>query len=401
MSARFARLIAAALLALSGPASADQLDLDLAGALARARRAAPDAIAAQGRIAQAEAAVAGAGVVFERNPELEAGLGPRLTPGRSLDVEARLAQDLEPGRRGPRRRLASAERAHAQAEAEVAQRELAAAVSLAFYEALFAGQLADQARRAEDVARRVAETAQRRRQAGEITDLDLNLARVALGRARSATQLALAERTAAVGKLAVLVGASATDTITLAGTLAPPPLPANAIAADRADVRALDRERELAKAEHARAVAEGRPGVAVFVGYQREDSDSIVVGGLSLTLPIWSSAQGARAAARAHERAASELREATLRIADRELADALAAYAATKQAVATFEQDSLPLLDDSEQLLQKSIDAGQIAISDYLVARQELLAGRRDHLERQLALAKAAITVRYVAGARP
>lgn len=401
MSAWFARLTAAAVLVHSYPASADQIDLDLAGALARAHQAAPDSIAARGRIAQANAEVVGANVVFERNPEIEGGLGPRLTASRPIDAEARLVQELEPWRRGPRRELAHAELAHARAEADATRRDLDLAVSVAFYDALFASQLAAQAKRSEDFAERAAEAARRRRKAGEITDLDVNLVRVAYGRARSATQLASAESITALTRLAVLVGAGPTDTIAIKGALEPPPLPANALAANRADVRALDREREVATAEHARAVAAGRPELGVFVGYQREDTDSIVLGGLRFTVPIWSSAQGAKAAARAHERTAAESRDATVRIAERQITDAMAAYTATKQAVDTFEKDILPLLDDSEQLLQQSIDAGQIAISDYLVARQEILNGRRDHLERQLALAKAAITVRYVAGDQP
>lgn len=400
MSAWSARLIAAALFAHSCSASAEPIALDLGGALARAHRNAPDAIAARGRIAQAEAGVAGAGVIFESNPELEGGLGPRFVPGTPIEVDARLTQDLEPWRRGARRHLAGAERAHALAEADVARRDLDRDVALAFYEALFASQLADQMQRAEAFAQRAADAAQRRRQAGEITDLDVNLARVALGRARAATQLENAEQTRAIGRLAVLVGASESDTLTLTGTLEPPPLPHQPGAA-RADVRALERERDVASAEHAKAVAAGRPDLGLFVAYDREDTDSIVLGGLTLTLPVWNAARGARAAARAHEHTASELRDATVRIAARQLADAMAAYRSTKQAVDTFERDILPILDDSEQLLEKSIDQGQIAISDYLVARQELLNGRRDHLERQLALAKAAITVRYVAGGQP
>ena len=61
----------------------------------------------------------------------------------------------------------------------------------------------------------------------------------------------------------------------------------------------------------------------------------------------------------------------------------------------------LPALDDSEKLLGKSVDAGQLAINDYLISRQEVLSGRREYLDRLLALAKAATTVRYLAGVSP
>ena len=74
---------------------------------------------------------------------------------------------------------------------------------------------------------------------------------------------------------------------------------------------------------------------------------------------------------------------------------------AARQAVDTFARDVAPLLDDSERLLERRIDAGQLTVSDYLVARQELLAARREYLERQLALARVAATVRFVAGVAP
>lgn len=398
MSGTLARLIAAALLARACSASADTIDIDLPGALARARTAAPEAIAARGRVAQADAGVHGAAVAFSANPEIEGGLGPRLTPAHPLDAELRISQALEPWRRGARRELASAERAHAEAERDAALRELELEVSLAFYDAVFAAQLVEQMTRAERFASAAADVAKRRRQAGEITDLDLDLARVAFSRARASTRSAEADRTTATGKLAVLVGATASDTLVVHGSLAPVALPRKLAAADRADVRAIDRERDVARAQLEQATAISRPELGVFVAYHREDTDSIVLAGLSVTLPVWNRAQGERAAAHARELTASAAHAAAMRVADRQLADALATYATTKRAVEELE--TAPL-DDAEQLLEKTIDASQLAISDYLVARQELLNGRRDHLERQLALAKAALAVRYAAGGQP
>jgi outer membrane protein TolC len=120
-----------------------------------------------------------------------------------------------------------------------------------------------------------------------------------------------------------------------------------------------------------------------------------------MSFPVWNRAQGEHAAAIAGEHRATQTREATLRAAERQVADALAAYASAQQAVDTFEREVAPLLDDSDQLLQKTVDAGQIAVHDYLVARQELVAGRREYLERLLALAKAAAGVRFAAGVTP
>jgi len=400
-----ARLTVAALVLHSCPAAAGHVEIDLRAAIERAHRAAPEAVAAEGRIAEADAAVVGANVAFTTNPEIEGGVGPRFTPARPLDAEVRLDQNLEPWRRGPRRQLARAERHQVGAELDSELRALDLEVSIAFYEALFAQQAAELTGRAQDLAQRAAAVAERRRKAGDVTDLDANLARAASGRARSAGLAAATERSLAVGRLAALIGAAPDDVITLRGDLKPALPPALAAArsalATRADVRVLDAAREVATARRAQATADARPEVGIWAAYQREDTADIVLGGLRMSLPLWNRAQGPHAAAIAGEQRATRTRDATLRAAERQVADALATYASARQAVDGFEREVAPLLDDSELLLQKTVDAGQIAVHDYLIARQELMAGRREYLERLLALAKAAAGVRFAAGVTP
>jgi len=171
--------------------------------------------------------------------------------------------------------------------------------------------------------------------------------------------------------------------------------------ASRPDIRVLEAERAEATAERDQANANALPQVSAWASYQREDTEAIVLGGLRLTLPAWNRAQGDKASATAKGRRATAGRDATLRAAERQVTDALAAYALARDAIDIFERDVVPVLDDSEQLLQKTMNAGQMAVSDYLVARQEILGGRREHLERLLALAKAATMVRFVAGGAP
>lgn len=400
-----ARLAVAVLLLPSVPASGGPIEIDLPTALARAHKLSPAAIAARGEVAVAEGAVTTAELAFTENPEVDAGVGPRLTAARPIDADVRIEQNLELGRRTPRRRLARAGVAQAQAELDAALRALDLEVASAFYEAMYAERSAELARRSEELAQRAAQAADRRRKAGEITDLETNLARSALGRARATGQAARSERAAAAGRLGALIGAGPEEVLVLRGDLRPLPLPGvqalRPRAASRADVRVLDTERAVAAAEHDQAQANALPQVSVWAGYLREDTDAIVLGGLRITLPIWNRAQGDRRAATARERRAIATREATIRVAERQITDAMAAYTLARDAVDAFERDVVPVLDDSEQLLQKTIDAGQIAVSDYLVARQEILDGRREYLERLLALARAAATARFVAGGAP
>jgi cobalt-zinc-cadmium efflux system outer membrane protein len=171
--------------------------------------------------------------------------------------------------------------------------------------------------------------------------------------------------------------------------------------ATRADIRAIDAEARVARAEGSLATANGRPDLGVWFGYERDEGDAVVLGGLTLTLPLWNRAQGDKAAARARLRSAQLERAAVVGAASRQLVDAFDAYARAREAVDVFDRDVVPVLADSEKLLERSIETGQVAIDQYLVARQQILDGRREHLERQLALAKAAATARFIAGVSP
>jgi cobalt-zinc-cadmium efflux system outer membrane protein len=400
-----ARLACAALLlAFAYPAHAGPLTIDLRTAVSRARDRAPEAIAALARIGEARAQRSGAEVLFTQNPEVEVGGGARFGDPHSLALQAQVTQPLEPTRRGARIAVADAGIAHAQATTDADLRRLSYEVETVFLEARFADLEVELAQRNVEVAMRAAEAATRRRKAGDITDLDVNLATIALGRARSALSAAQSERADAVGRLGALIGAQPDDLITLVGDLRPAPLTLDGLrgsVSTRADVRALEAEAGVARAEGSLANANGRPDVGLWFGYQLDEADTILLGGLTFTLPFWNRAQGDKATARAKLRRAEMERAAVVTAASRQLVDAFDAYTRAREAVEIFDRDVVPTLVDSETLLERSIDTGQIAVNDYLVARQEILNGHREHLARQLQLAKAAATARFVAGVAP
>ncbi|MGH7337628.1 MAG: TolC family protein, partial [Myxococcota bacterium] len=227
----------------------------------------------------------------------------------------------------------------------------------------------------------------------------------AAGRARSAVSAAERRLADAIGRLAILIGLDRDDTVVLRGELRPA---SSLTLADlepatvrRADVLALEAEGDVADAEARLARANGKPDLGLWVAYQREEDANIIVGGIRVTWPLWDRGQGGIAEARAKSSRVSKEIEVTKRVASRQVRDAFAAYEYARAVVETFEADVLPALDDSEQLLAKSIDAGTLAISDYLLARQELLDGRRDYLDLLLALARTQVTTRLLAGVTP
>jgi outer membrane protein, heavy metal efflux system len=397
-------LCAALVLLFANPAHAGPLTIDLPTAVSRARDRAPDAIAALARIAEAQAHRVGAGVRFTQNTEVQVGFGLRYGEPRTLAVQGQAIQPLEPGRRGARIRVADAGVEHAKAASDAELRKLELEVTNVFLEARFADLVVELARRTEDIAKRTLEAAERRRKAGDITDLDVDLVKIALGRVRSGVAAALAERATAIGRLGALIGASPDDTITLAGDLRPAPLTIDTLRAGvpmRADVRAVVAESRVAKAEGALAIANGRPELGLLLGYQLDETDSIYLAGLTVTLPFFNRAQGEKAAARAKLRRAELERAALVTAASRQIVDAYDAYTKMRDAVAIFERDVLPAVTDTEKLLDRSLETGQVAINAYLVARHEILASQREYLERQLQLAKAAASARFIAGVTP
>ncbi len=384
---RFAALM---LVLIGASASAETLTIDLPTAVSLARQRAPEAVAALGRIGEVGALGSGASVPFTQRPELQIGAGPRFGNGRTLNLQAQLSQQLELGRRGARVAVADAELAHARALGDAELRTLGLEVSMIYCEARHADLVVELATRTQEVATRAAEVAERRRTAGELTDLDVHLATIALGRARSALAAAPSERAGAIGNRGAMIGAKPDDTIVLAGALVPPAIAlAPTSVTGRADVRALDAEAAVANAEDGRARANGRPDLGIWFGYQLDEGDAIALAGVSFTLPLWNPARGDRAVARAKQKRIDSERTATVTAASRQVVDAQHAYVNAREAVEVFEREVLTRLADSEMLLSRSLESGQLAISDYLVARQQILEGRREYLDRQLALAKA------------
>lgn len=396
----FAHLCAAAFALHYSPALADDLVLDLPTTLTLAA-AAPDVRLAEARIAEAEAARA---LTASRNPEVSVSGGPRFGDARTTDLSLELEQSFVLGRPTAARGELAATQARRARDGELAQRrttQLAAA--LAYFDALHATLLVAATEHATELAQRAADTAQRRRKAGDITDLDVDLARAALGRARSQAHAAAADRARAIGALARLLGIAGTTRVVVKGDLASPAEPLSlatlARSTEHPDTLVAQGERDLARAEGRVTIADRAPALGVWLGYQHEEGADIVLGGLRFELPVWQRARGERAVANARVKAAEAVIGATRTRVQRELVDTFEEYTRTREALATFEADVLPALDDAEQLLGKSLDAGQISVADFLVVRTELLDGRREHLERLLAHAKARITAIYTAGA--
>jgi len=401
---RKAALCAAFATVAAPPSTAATDALTLERALALARERAPRILAAGVRVEEARGRLAGASIVLRENPVLEAGAGRRFSDERdTLDAAAALHQSFElSGQRGARIAGAEAGVELASARRDESLRRLLRDVGRAFYRGLHAGETLRVATSSEALTAEVARIAERRHGAEDVPVLDVNVSRAALSRARAEREAAEAERASVLGDLRILLGMEGEEALELAGHLRHrrsfDPAALLARARERADLRALEARLAEAEAELRLARAEAWPELGIGARWERDERDDVVLGELSIGLPVFDRAQGARAEASARVRRLRIELAAARRAAAVEVQTGLLVHARRVRAVEELEASALPLLDENETLARRSYEAGEMPLAELLLVRRETLDTRREYLARLLEAAAAAVDVEASAG---
>jgi cobalt-zinc-cadmium efflux system outer membrane protein len=400
---RAIRLAVLVWVCLPVPAGA-QTVLTLEETVARARERAGAVAVARARVPEAEAALVGASSRLREGPLIEANAGPRSTSGeRATDVDVLLGQQFA---RGALRRArvesatASVERQRAAIE-HVAQ-EAAQAAAWAFLDALAATERLQTVEEAEAISRQLVAGTERRYAAGDVAAIDLNLARIDAARARSTVAAARADLATALGTLRTLLRLPAGEPIELRGTLEPAPadpLPQLESRLDRhPDLVALAVGIREAEAETGLARAARQPAFGVRVGYEREETDSIVLGGLTLAIPSFAETRGALAAGLARTTRARLELETTRDASLSALRSAYAVHAERADLASALARDALPAVADNEGLAQRSYDAGEMNLLDLLLIRRDGVETKLTVVERRLDAARSRLLVDYLSG---
>jgi outer membrane protein TolC len=201
----------------------------------------------------------------------------------------------------------------AAAQLDRAVLEVAAATRLLWIEAVVAHHKEALAARALDVARRIEDAARQREAVGEVSQLDLRLARLAGEQARAAWMRARVEQGRTRAALATELDADL-ETLTLPeDPLAGAGTPAGPGAARRSDVVAAEARHSAAAAALARERA-GTLAPVSFGAFVEEEGAGLRAGpSLSLTLPVWRGNADGRAAAGGALLAAASARDAAER----------------------------------------------------------------------------------------
>jgi cobalt-zinc-cadmium efflux system outer membrane protein len=288
---------------------------------------------------------------------------------------------------------ANAAIAQSAANAEEITRTVLRLAASAYFRALHANERITLLNATHTLASAVYSAADRRYQAGDIAVLDVNIARASLARVRAEREGAEASKALALGELRQLLGLE--GEMDVAGSLSPAEqTDLNAAlqsASQRPELKALEAGVQEAEAEVQLGLSFSKPEYGVGVRYAREEGDHIVLGGMTVTLPVFAKGQEQRAvgAARA-ARLRAELNAARMRV-QLEVRAAFDAFNRRIAAVRVLETEAISGLDENERLTTRSFDVGQLGLPELLLIRREMLETRSQYLDALLEAALARI----------
>jgi len=361
-------------------------------ALALARQQAPAVAAARARVREAESQVEAASV-WRFNPQVSGDVGPRFgSNGTTVDWSISARQWLEiGGQRGDRMEAARAGAVAVAARNDNAQRLLLRHVSLAFIATLYWERRIALAEENLQVAEAIARVATRRHEVGDVGGLEQSVSALTVVRAQTDLDQARASHAAAAGQLKSQLGISASTDVVYRGDLRQLaiPAPASNEVSDRADLRALRADIQQAEAEVALGRASRVPDLALGAGYFRRESEDVVRGLFTVSLPVFDHGQGATAVAEARRaRLRTEL-DATRSVATVKADTAQTTAEQLSAAARRFETEGLETLERSERLATASYEAGAVPLGELLAVRRELVQAKLDYVDLLLGAATA------------
>lgn len=326
-------------------------------------------------------------------------------------VSVGLSQEFLTGGKRAKRR-AVAERESEAVRHQIADRErlLVLEVKSTFFELTLAQKRRELAQRAIDLNGRLLEITRARLAAGDIPELEVNLALVELARSEGRKNEAERDLNQLLAKLRILLGGAVGEEVGFDGAqerraLGITPDELKRIALEkRPDLKNLEAARDKGNAEVELAEAERIPNVTLGLGYTREQSvdatgnaeektrDNLLGVKISVPLPIFDRNQKGIREARARKQGAESRLEFARRSAVREIEGDHARFTAAEKAVELYASGIIPQLEENLKIVQEAYRLGEIGILSVIEEQKKYIEVHDGYL--------AALTGRQTAMAR-
>jgi len=317
---------------------------------------------------------------------------------------------LTAGKRGKRRVVAEKELEGFGWQIENSGRLLSEEVKTSYFDLLLAQKRLELAERSVKLNNQLHDVAKQRFEAGDIPELEVNLARVEVARSEGRRTDAERELLPAKARLLTLMGLSPSESAGFGGSLEGTPfnktlpeLKALALA-KRPDIKALAAENAKGDANIALAKAERMPNITVGVGYQRENSaidvsgeevktrDNLIGLKLSIPIPVFDRNQAGVKEALARKGSAENRYLYARQTIERETEAAFERLRSAEKSLSIYAKDIIPQLEENLKLVQEAYRIGEVGILVVIEEQKKFFEVNDDYLSalynRQIALAK-------------
>ncbi len=287
---------------------------------------------------------------------------------------------LTAGKREKRLQVAGKEGESFARQIDNAVRQLRAEVKITFYDLVLAEKRTALAERSLALTGQFLSVAGERFEAGDVSELEVNLARVEVARSEGRRVEAERELYPARARLLTLLGLPPEEAIGFSGSLAGGQL-ANALGdlqatalAKRPDLQTLKAEKNKSDSEIALAQAERTPNVTAGFGYRREysaneagestvkDQANIIGLKLSIPLPIFDRNQAGIREAQARKASAENRYLFARKAILREVEAAYARLMTAEKSLSIYARDIIPQLEENLELVQEAYRLGEVGI---------------------------------------
>jgi cobalt-zinc-cadmium efflux system outer membrane protein len=348
-------------------------DASLTALVTRTLAQHPRVLAAQAGVSASQAlAQAADRPVF--NPEIETDFARSDTSDRLIGF----SQTLDwAGRRGARTSVAESERRVADELLAAARRDVTLELLRALAEVRSARALEDLALLRIDLTQRFATVAQQRRQAGDLTQVELNVANLAFAQAQIERASAASALATAQQNLRALTLQTTTDSMPRLPTDLPPLRvgedDVTRLVAALPEVRARREQVAVAAAEVTLRDTERHASPTLTLSGGKEDGDSTLGLSFSMPLNVRNRFVYEVSAARATRAQAESALDNVMVVARARLEAATESYALTRAAWEGWLATGQPNLSEQSDLLERMWRAGELGVAEYLVQLNQTL----------------------------